>query len=173
MKLGERQSLRQIYFRWTVISIVVAVISALAIFRYNREVAAISPDELIRIKPDGMVRVLGRVVAGTLNKKEAVPIFNLSGEIFSEAKTEIAVHYIGKPDDNLRELKMLVLTGFFDPGKMEFTAQKISPMPNTGFIVSAYLLSMVPLMLFLFNMERNVILLSILIKEEKGYQPEK
>ena len=172
MKLGERQSLGQIYFRWTAIFIIFASLSALAVFRYNREVAAISPDTLLRIRPEGMVRLLGRVAAGTLNKKESVPTFTLSGESISDAHTEISVRYIGKQDDNLRERKLLVAAGFFDPGKMEFAAQTISPIPNIGFVVSAYLLSLLPLMLFLFHMERNVILLSILIKEEKGYQPE-
>lgn len=149
----------------------VTFIFAFAIFRYNREVAAISPEALLRIRPDGMVRVLGRVVAGTLNKQESAPVFVLSGESMIDGQTKIVVRYIGKPDDNLRELKLLVFSGFFDPGKMEFTAQKISPVPNIGFIASAYLLSLLPLMLFLFNMERRLIQLSILIKEEKGYQP--
>jgi len=172
IKLGERQSLRQIYMQWTVVLIIVAVIFALAVFRYNREIAAISPEVLLQSRPDGMVRVLGRVVSGTLNKKESVPTFHLSHESILKEHTEIFVQYIGKPDDNLRESKVLIVSGFFDPEKMEFTAQRLLPVSNVEFIVAAYLISILSLMLFLFNMERNVILLSVLIKEEKGYQPE-
>ncbi len=169
MKLGERQSFRAIYIRWVAVVILLAVIAVLAVFRYNREVSAIPLEALLQKKPDGMVRLLGRVVAGTLVRKDTVATFNLSGE----GKVEkISVLYIGKPDDNLRELKELVLVGFFDPDKMEFTAQRIAPIPNMGFVVSAYLLSIIPLIFFLFNMERNLILLSILIKEERPYQPE-
>jgi len=169
MKLGERQSLRAIYIRWIAVAMILAIIFALAIFRYNREVSAIPLEALLQNKPDGMVRVLGRVVAGTLMRKESASTFNLS----SDAKnTEISVLYIGKPDDNVRELKLLVLAGFFDPEKMEFTAQRIAPIPNIGFVVAAYLIALLPLIFFLFNMERNIILLSILIKEEKAYEPE-
>lgn len=175
MKLGERQSFREIYMRWAVVVILLAVIAVLAIFRYNREVSAIPFEALLRNKPDGTVRLLGRVVAGTLVRKDTGATFNLSGggNVPREGKEEkVSVLYIGKPDDNLRELKELVVVGFFDPDKMEFTAQRIAPIPNTGFLVSAYLLSIIPLIFFIFNMERNLILLSILIKEEKPYQPE-
>jgi cytochrome c-type biogenesis protein CcmE len=169
MKLGERQSFQEIYIRWAVVVILLVVIAVLAVFRYNREVSAIPLEVLLRKKPDGMVRLSGRVVAGTLVRKDIVATFNLSG---AGKEEKISVLYIGKPDDNLRELKELVVVGFFDPDKMEFTAQRILPIPNMGFVVSAYLLSIIPLIFFLFNMERNLILLSILIKEEKPYQPE-
>ncbi len=168
MKLGERQSLRQVYFRWAIVSIVVVAIFAMAVLRYNREVAAIPIEALLQNKPDGVVRVLGRVVAGTLKKQEvSEPTFTLSGE-----GMEISVRYVGKADDNLRESKVLVVAGFFNPEKMEFTAQSMAPIPNVGFIMAAYLLSVIPLILFLFNMERNLVLLSVLIKEERPYQPE-
>jgi len=166
MKLGERQSLREVYVRWTVVSMVVATIFAIAMFRYHREVLPISIEALQKTSPEGTVRVLGQVVAGTLVRTESEVTFNLSGE----PQATIAVRYIGKSDDNLRELKTLVMTGFFDPEKREFTAQKISPISNVGFVVAAYLLSIIPLILFLFNMERNLILTSISIKEEKSYQ---
>ena len=175
MKLGERQSLKEIYMRWTSVIVIFAVISALAIFRYNREVAAMPLEVFLRNKPDGMTRVLGRVAAGTLARTasvvtaDVVTSFKLEGD---KKQTEISVQYIGKPDNNLRELKILVLAGFFDPDKMAFIAHRIAPIPNIGFVIAAYLFSIVPLILFLFCMERNLILLSILIKEERPYQPE-
>jgi hypothetical protein len=151
-----------------VIVIIAGVLTVLAVFRYNREVFAIPIETLLRNKPDGIVRILGQVSAGTLVKKgDGSAFFYLSSE---RKQTEVSVLYTGKPDDNLRDAKALVLTGFFDPDQMQFAAQKISPIPNSGFVVSAYLIALLPLILFLFSMERNLIRLSVLIKEERPYQ---
>ncbi|MEK7286646.1 MAG: cytochrome c maturation protein CcmE [Nitrospirota bacterium] len=167
MKLGERESLRIIYFRWAIVLIILGAIGVLGYLRYEKEVAAFSTEALLRERPNQVVRVRGTVVPGTLIKGELESVFNLE-----EGQTEIAVRYIGKEDDNLRELKQMVLQGIFDPNKMAFSADKISPNPHYGFILAAYLVSIVPLVFFLFGMERKMMMLSILIKEEKGYQPE-
>ncbi len=169
MKLGEASSLKKIYFRWVGILIVLGIIGLSGVIRYYREVQALSPEVLLEKRPEGMVRVLGRVEAGTLNGGPEGSQFKLSA--VSGGKTSIGVRYEGKPYENLRELKVLVVSGEWDTGKMELSALSFGLTPNYGFVVAAYLLSLVPLCLFLFNMERKLILLSILIKEEKGYEP--
>jgi cytochrome c-type biogenesis protein CcmE len=167
MKLGERESLRIIYFRWAIVLIILGMISIFGTLRYEKEVAAFSTESLLRERPNQVVRVRGTVVPGTLIKGESESTFDIE-----EEKTKMSARYIGQEDDNLRELKLLVLEGIFDSGKMQFSAEKILPNPHYGFVLAAYLISIVPLVFFLFGMERKMILLSILIKEEKGYQPE-
>ncbi len=167
MKLGERSALRKIYFRWITILIILGMVSLLGLVRYYKEVYALSPEALLEKQPEGVVRVLGRVEAGTLREGPEGSLFKLSG--VSVGKTSVWVRYEGKPNENLRELKVLVVGGKWDTGKMEFSAQRFGRTPNYGFVVAAYLTALVPLGLFLFNMERNVILLSLLIKEEKSY----
>ncbi|MEK7703286.1 MAG: cytochrome c maturation protein CcmE [Nitrospirota bacterium] len=167
MKLGERASLRKIYIRWGILLIILGAIGVLGLLRYQKEVVSLSPAALLRERSDQVVRVRGTVVPGTLLKGELEVTFDIE-----EGKTRMRARYIGKDDDNLRELKLLVLEGVFDPGGMVFSARKILVNPHYGFVLAAYLISILPLAFFLFSMERKMILLSILIKEEKAYQPE-
>jgi hypothetical protein len=148
---------------------IAAIIGVLGIQRYHRDVTAISPDQLLRDQPAKTVRVLGMVEAASLVKEgEGGPIaFQLSGE-----GAKVSVRYIGQESENLRDLKTLVIGGRWNSTTQIFEADKISLVPNYGFITAAYLASLIPMGLFLFNMERKVAMLYILIKEEKVYQPE-
>ena len=142
-------------------------IGLLGMQRYYRDVNALSPEQLLREQPIQTVRVLGRIEAGSLMKEETGMKFLLSGE-----SEKVPVSYRGEETDSLRELKTLVIVGKWDPSAHKFDAQKVSITPNYGFVTAAYLLSVVPLGLFLFHMERKVALLYIMIKQEKVYQPE-
>ena len=142
-------------------------IGLLGMQRYYRDVNALSPEQLLREQPIQTVRVLGRIEAGSLMKEETGMKFLLSGE-----SEKVPVSYRGEETDSLRELKTLVIVGKWDPSAHKFDAQKVSITPNYGFVTAAYLLSLIPLGLFLFHMERKVALLYIMIKQEKAYQPE-
>lgn len=160
--------MRGVYLRWGGALALAALIGALGAQRYYQEVATVSPERLLHNPPQETVRVLGRVEGGSLVKdplgKEAR--FQLSGE-----KERIAVHYIGDDSDTLRELKTIVVMGEWNGAAAEFTAKKIALIPNYGFITAAYLIALIPMGLFLFNMERKVALLYTRIKQEKVYQP--
>jgi len=169
MKLGERRSLRHLYLRWGVMLLVLCLILVGGVARYYRDVSALSPEQLMRQRPEGLVRVMGRVKAGTLNQSHEGSTFELTGT--EGGVTSILVRHQGKPYENMRALKVLVIEGEWDTGRMALSALNFRPLPNYGFVTAAYLLSMIPLVLFLFHMERSILLLSILIKEEKGYQP--
>ena len=156
------------YVRWGMMLLAFGFIGVASVVRYNKEVSALSPEQLIRERPEGVARVLGRVKAGTLQEGDGEYVFEFTGA--SGGMTSIQVRYHGKPYENMRELKVLVIEGEWDTGRMEFAAQRFHPLPNYGFITAAYLLSLILLGIFLFGMERSVLLLSILIKEEKGYQ---
>ncbi|MBI3804816.1 MAG: cytochrome c maturation protein CcmE [Nitrospirae bacterium] len=157
------------YIRWGGVLIVAATIGIFGIQRYNRDVTAISPDRLLREQPTQMVRVLGMVEAGSVIKEaEGKPIgFQLSGE-----GAKIGVQYQGEEAENLRDLKTVVVVGKWNSTTQTFESEKLALVPNYGFVTAAYLISLLPMGLFLFNMERKVALLYILIKEEKVYQPE-
>jgi len=166
-----------LYLRWVVVICVALVIAWLAAQHYDREVRPITPEALLQARPVGTVRVIGRVLAGSLTAAPSEPgggsllaDFELAGE-----QTHLAVHYDGPADDNLRELKTLVVVGHLNaggPGEPRFEAHEFDLLPNYGFITAAYLLALIPLGLFLFGMERRVALLYTVIKETTAYQPE-
>lgn len=157
------------YIRWGGVLIIAAIIGVLGIQRYEREVTAISPDRLLRDQPTRTVRVLGMVEAGSISKEgEKGPVsFQLSG-----GGAKLSVRYLGEDLDNLRDLKTLVVVGKWNATTQTFESEKTALMPNYGFVTAAYLITLLPMGIFLFNMERKVALLYILIKEEKVYQPE-
>jgi hypothetical protein len=92
--------------------------------------------------------------------------FQLAGE-----RERISVRFMGDDPENLRELKTIVVAGRWDDTARELEGQKITLTPNYGFITAAYLIGLIPMGLFLFNMERKVAILYTRIKEEKVYQP--
>ncbi len=143
------------------------VIGLLGLQRYHRDVTAISPAQLLREPPAQPVRVLGMIEAGSLKKEEGRLTFLLSGE-----GEKVSVSYGSDETESVRELKILVIEGKWDSSARVLEARKISLTPNYGFVTAAYLVALVPLGLFLFNMERKVALLYIMIKQEKAYQPE-
>lgn len=159
--------MKRFYLRWGVVLIVGIVIGLLGVRRYNDEVTAISPEAFLSERPAETVRVIGRVEAGSLVKEGSQTTFLLSGK-----SEKVPVRYIGEDSESLRELKTLVIQGRWNAADRELEAQKISLTPNYGFVAAAYLITLVPLGLFLFHMERKVALLYIMIKQEKPYQPE-
>ncbi|MFY9269421.1 MAG: cytochrome c maturation protein CcmE [Candidatus Manganitrophaceae bacterium] len=161
--------MKWLYLRWGLIFLAAMTVSLFGVRRYDRDVKAISPERLLRARPTEVVRVIGRVEAGTIVKGEGgKPMaFQLSGE-----GERISVRYRGDDTENLRDLKTLVMIGKWDPTTQIFEGERIGLTPNYGFITAAYLVVLVPLGLFLFGMERKVARLYILIKEEKVYQPE-
>lgn len=147
-----------------------AIIGLFGMARYQREVSTIPLEKFLEEKPAQPVRVLGMVVGGSLVKgSNGEPIrFTLSGE-----GAQAPVRYKGDEPENLRELKRLVVVGRWNAEDRLVEAEAVSLVPNYGFVTWAYLVTLIPMGLFLFHMERKVALLYIMIKEEKVYQPEK
>jgi cytochrome c-type biogenesis protein CcmE len=163
-----------LYIRWVVVICVAMVIGWLADQHYDREVKPITPEALLQNRPVGTVRVIGLVQAGSLTTTHPaspggsmLADFELVGE-----QGHVAVHYDGPVDDNLRELKTLVVIGHLAPDGRRFEGHEFDLLPNYGFITAAYLLALIPLGLFVFGMERRVALLYTVIKDTTVYQPE-
>ncbi len=179
------------YLRWAGIAGVALVVAWLAAQHYDREVQTITPEQLLQTRPEGTVRVIGLVQAGSLTlvpqegsatppntTSPSTPSMILAEFELAGPEAHLLVHYDGPADDNLRELKTLVVIGHFTPAgpggldRQRFEAHDLDLLPNYGFITAAYLLALVPLALFLFGMERRVALLYTVIKETTAYQPE-
>jgi hypothetical protein len=160
---------KSFYLRWSLIAAGGLVIAWIAGVRYESDVAGISPDRLNRSGSAGMVRVEGRIEPGTLriDREAHEARFELKGN-----SAVLPVRYLGDDFDNLRELKIVVLAGKWDPGKDAFESRKMNGVPNYGFIAAAYLTGLLPLVSFLFLMERKVVRLYDKIKSEKIYQAE-
>ena len=158
------------YIRWCAILAIGLILAVLGFLRYERDVMTLSPEELLSEQPGHRVRLLGTVEPGTLveegGSQEAR--FQLMGN-----RDRVPVIYKGKEPENLRELKTLVAEGRWDPVIKEFQSDRLSVIPNFGFVVSAYLVAILPLIAFLFGMERNVRLLYHEIKGTTVYEPEK
>ena len=157
------------YLRWAGLGIIAIVLSGLIYFHYQENLASLTPQEVREMTPKKEIRVLGLVKAGTLTGKVT------SGEAefeLLEGQTAIPVKYQGPPPDNLRELKTLILIGKWNPTNNIFEARDIGLVTNYGFVMSAYLIGLVPLAVFLFVMSRRVSLLYEEIKESKLYQAE-
>jgi len=161
------------YIRWGGILFVALMITLLGTQRYYREVATMSPEQLLREQPTGTVRVLGRVQAGSLSTpgQEETSLYRVTFYLSGE-REGLRVRYIGGIADNLRELKTLVVIGRWDLSTREFEAHEISLLPNYGYVAAAYLIGIVPIGLFLFLMERRVELLYNEIKAAKAYESE-
>ena len=157
------------YLRWGVILVLGLIVASQGIQRYYRDVATLSPSELILQKPDKTVRVRGTVIGGSLMRKDSQN--DLSFLIEGQGK-EIPVHFIGSQAEGLRELKTIVVEGRWDPSSGELKGEKIGIIPNYGFVSAAYLLGFIPIILFLFHTEWKVRLLYSQIKETKVYESE-
>jgi len=194
------------YIRWAVVIGVALVLAWLAAQHYDREVKTITPEQLLAARSEGTVRVIGMVQAGSLTivpqEASSTPSDTAPGAdpstttppntiamILAEfeltgRQARLLVHYDGPADDNLRELKTLVVVGHLtadgatgsaaphQPDTRRFEAHALDLLPNYGFIAAAYLLALIPLALFLFGMERRVAILYTVIKETTAYQPE-
>ena len=160
--------MRNLYLRWGGVLIVAIVFIVLTYQHYRDNLASLVPQQVKQEAPAGDVRVLGMVQGGTLTTREAgEATFTLLGE-----SATLPVHYQGPPPDNLRELKILILTGTWNAATQVFEARDIGIVPNYGFIAGAYLLGLVPLALFLFAMSRRVHFLYDEIKASKLYEEE-
>ena len=158
------------YARWAVMVIVVVGIASLTSQHYQQNLASLSPRAILSHSPAGTtVRVQGMVKSGTLkgHPEEGHAQFELV-----DGTSSLAVDYDGPPPENLRELKTLVLIGQWDSDAQMFRAHEIALVTNYGFVVSAYLVALMPLSLFLFAMSRRVSFLFQEIKQSKLYEAE-
>ncbi len=157
--------MKKFYIRWSVFVGIGLFIAALGVARYLREVTTIPPEGLVEEGSSIGVRVQGMVKAGTIAKGASEITFQLAGE-----RESIPVRYSGPEPDNLREMKTLVVVGRWNPSARILSAEKISLIPNYGFVAAAYLISLLPAGVFLFWMERKVAFLFDLIRNEKIYE---
>jgi cytochrome c-type biogenesis protein CcmE len=157
------------YVRWGGVFLAAIAILVLGFRHYERELKTITPDQLLREQPSRIVRVRGMVLPGSLtrNATSSQVRFQLGGE-----KQNLSVQYQGETPENLRELKTLVVIGRWDPVEKVFKGNDIALVPNYGFVAAAYLGGLVPMVLFLFVMERKVALLYQEIRSLKIYEPE-
>ncbi|HEY4484880.1 MAG TPA: cytochrome c maturation protein CcmE [Nitrospiria bacterium] len=160
--------MKTLYIRWGVLVLAAIGIITSGVQYYNRDVRALSLDQFIENHPAGPVRLLGMIEAGSLIKTadSDQAFFSLAG-----AGRRLPIFYLGSDTDDLRELKTLVVIGRWDEPNQRFAADKIALVPNYGFITAAYLV-LVPMALFLFLMERRVVLLYNEIMQSKQYEPE-
>jgi cytochrome c-type biogenesis protein CcmE len=156
------------YIRWVVVILVTLVITFLGIQRYQKDVASLTPDQLLQNPSQEKVRVIGVIQGGSLTKEEDhnMAFFRLQGE-----KKPLPIRYRGHDIDTLRDLKIVVVTGRLNAGTGEFDGEALSLTPNYGFVAATYLLGIVPTMFFLFLMERRLRLLYTEVKEAKLYEP--
>ncbi len=161
--------MKNLYLRWIGILFLGIVMILAARQRYLAEVAAITPDQLEQSASSASIRFLGRIEPGSLkiDPEKHQASFDLSWN-----EKHLPVSYTGDDLDSLREFKIIVLVGSWNPATQHFESRKLALTPNYGFITAAYLAGLIPLALFLFYMERRVVLLYDIIKQEKIYQPE-
>ena len=157
------------YIRWVVVLLVTFVIAFLGFQRYQKDVASLTPDQILQDTSPNKVRVVGIIQGGSLTREDESnrAFFLLQGE----DKT-LPVRYQGHDTDTLRDLKTVVITGRLNSGTAEFDGEAISLIPNYGFVAAAYLLGILPTLFFLFLMERKLRLLYSEVKEAKLYEPE-
>jgi cytochrome c-type biogenesis protein CcmE len=160
----------RLYVQWTVVVVAAVVVSVSAFRYYDRHLVTLPPETVASgAAGSDVVRVQGLVAGGTLTGDPASgkAAFRLGGD-----QDAVQVEYNGPPPENLRELKTLVVIGRWDPERRVLAAHDFALVANYGFIVSAYLVSLLPLALFIFLMERRVRLLYAEIKQAKLYEPE-
>ena len=158
------------YVRWLGLFILSMVFVFLVDQRYTHTLKTI-PLKTVRTQPASQtpVRVMGMVSSGSLqgNLGEGQAAF----ELVDGADT-LAVLYNGLPPENLRELKTVVMIGQWDPAAQVFHAHEMGLVPHFGFVVSAYAVAFLPIMVIIFFMGRKVMLLFQEIKQSKLYEPE-
>ncbi|MFZ5861506.1 MAG: cytochrome c maturation protein CcmE [Nitrospirota bacterium] len=160
----------RLYVQWLVLSLAAALVAVAASRYYTRHLLTIPPEAVASGAAGAdLVRVQGLVEGGTLTGDPASghAAFRLGGD-----HDALQVEYNGPPPENLRELKTLVVIGRWDQERRVFSAHDLGLIPNYGFVVSAYLIALIPLALFIFFMERRVRLLYREIKDAKMYEPE-
>ncbi|MFZ5876025.1 MAG: cytochrome c maturation protein CcmE [Nitrospirota bacterium] len=160
----------RLYVQWTVVILAAAVVAGAAVRYYDRHLRTLTPEAVAGGDAGSdLVRVQGLVEGGTLtgDPSSGQAAFRLGGD-----QDAVQVEYHGPPPENLRELKTLVVIGRWDPDRRVLSAQDLALIPNYGFVVSAYVIALLPLAWFIFLMERRVRLLYGEIKQAKLYEPE-
>ena len=160
-------AITRLSIRWIAILAVGAVIVSLGVCRYQNAVAAVAVDLFAANPVEGVVRVAGRIAAGSVTLQADGRSFDLTGE-----KGAIRVRYVGPENDDIRDLKTLVMIGKWNAAERILIADRIALAPNAEFVVAAYIAGLAPLAFFLFWMERNVERLYAEIKAEVVYTPE-
>ncbi|UCE63017.1 MAG: cytochrome c maturation protein CcmE [Nitrospirota bacterium] len=159
------------YARWAALIVIALILSGLTYQHYQQNLASVTPEWIVKnnSSPTPSIRLEGMVKSGSLsgNLDEGQAEFQLVGD-----SANVAVHYNGSPPENLRELKTLIVVGQWDPAQQVFRAREIVLVTNYGFVVSAYLVAMIPLILLVFSMSRKVTSLFQVIKESKLYEPQ-
>jgi len=159
------------YTRWAALIVIALILSGLTYQHYQQNLASVTPEWIVQnsssIAPS--IRLEGMVKSGSLsgNLQEGQAEFHLLGD-----STKVTVHYKGSPPENLRELKTLIVVGSWDPAQQVFRAHEIALVINYGFVISAYLVAIIPLILLVFSMSRKVTSLFQVIKESKLYEPQ-
>lgn len=153
--------MKRLYLRWAGLVVVGLSLAILTLRHYESAIKPLAPDALFHAPPRQSARVIGIVEAGSLEGAS----FVLLGRT-----ARLAVRYTGPAHHALRELKTLTVEGRLDPVSRTFHAHRIFPPPHYGFIAAAYLLTLVPLGLFLFMMEQRLAMLYNEIKHTKAYE---
>ena len=159
------------YIRWAVLALIALILSGLTYQHYQQKLVSVTPKWVTKNSSSvtSSLRLEGMVKSGSLsgNLQEGQAEFQLSGE-----STHVTVHYKGDPPENLRELKTVIAAGQWDPGQQIFQAREIAIVTNYGFVISAYLVAIIPLIVLVFSMSRKVTSLFQVIKESKAYEPQ-
>ena len=157
------------YSRWGVLLLLALVLVFLTHRNYQHNLASLSPTEVMASHPSEELRVFGLVKGGSLtgNLEAGEAEFDLGGP-----EQGLSVIYKGPPPENLRELKHLIVIGTWDPQAQRFLAREFGLVTNYGFVLSAYLIGLLPLAIFLFVMGRKVTMLFDEIKQSKMYEAE-
>lgn len=162
--------MKGLYIRWAVLFVIFGGIGCMGLIRYNREVKTVSPETVLASESATGVRLMGMIHPGSFVRASGDEPFRFK---LTEDGSQVNVTFSGDDSETLRELKTIVVIGRWDRKASRFDASDIALIPNYAFISSAYLLTLIPLALFLFFMERRVAILYVMIKEEKIYQAEK
>lgn len=157
------------YVRWSAVLVVSIILVFLTYRNYEHHLASLSPKQVSSDAPREPVRVLGLVKAGSLTGELSQ---GRARFVLIDGQDELSVRYEGPPPENLRELKKLIVIGTWNSQERVFQARDLGLVTNYGFVLSAYLVGLIPLALFLFVMGRKVSLLYEEIKQSKLYQSE-
>lgn len=159
------------YTRWGILILIALILSGLTYQHYQQNLASVTPAWVLKngSSKAPSLRVEGMVKSGSLsgNLEEGQVEFQLVGD-----SANMRVQYKGAPPENLRELKTLIVIGQWDPIQQIFRTGEIALVTNYGFVISAYLVAMIPLILLVFAMSRKVTSLFQIIKESKAYEPQ-
>ncbi len=159
------------YSRWAALIALAVIFSALTYQHYQQNLASVTPEWIVKNNTPNppSIRVQGRVKSQSVtgNLEEGQAEFELEGE-----SANLSVHYNGPPPENLEELKTRIVVGQWNPVQKIFRAHEIALVPNYRFLISAYLVGFIPLLLLAFFMSIKVTSLFQVIKDSKLYEPE-